>query len=102
MLARLDGEEVPASPVQRVDEVLAHPLTRSREMLVSVKHPRGGELRLLGSPMKFSTAPRQRFTAPPSLGQDTEKILSGLLGYSPRRIKALWETGVTRPAPTRG
>ncbi|KRT66666.1 MAG: L-carnitine dehydratase/bile acid-inducible protein F [Candidatus Rokubacteria bacterium CSP1-6] len=102
VLARLDGEEVPAGPVQRVDEVLSHPLTRSREMLVSVKHPRGGELRLLGSPMKFSAAPRGRFTAPPALGQDTEKILSGLLDYSPRRIKALWETGVTRPAPTRG
>ena len=44
----------------------------------------------------------QRFTAPPPLGQDTEKILSGLLGYSPRRIKALWDAGVTCPAPTRG
>src|SRR3972149_3208946 len=74
-LARLDGEEVPASPVQRVDEVLAHPLTRSREMLVSVKHPRGGQLQLLASPMKFSDVPRPRFTAPPSLGPDTEKIL---------------------------
>ena len=101
-LARLDREEVPAGPVQRVDEVLAHPLTRSREMLVQVKHPLGGELRLLGSPMKFSAAPRQRFTAPPTLGQDTEKILRGLLGYSPRRVEALWDAGVTRPAPTRG
>jgi crotonobetainyl-CoA:carnitine CoA-transferase CaiB-like acyl-CoA transferase len=98
VLARLDGEEVPAGPVQRVDEVLSHPLTRSREMLVSVKHPRGGELRLLGSPMKFSAAPRGRFTAPPALGQDTEKILRGLLGYSARRIRALWQAGVTRPA----
>ncbi len=101
-LARLDGEEVPAGPIQRVDEVLAHPLTRSREMLVSVKHPRGGRLRLLGSPMKFSAARPPRFTAPPALGQDTEKILRGLLGYSPRRIRALWDAGVTRPLPTRG
>lgn len=102
VLARLDREEVPAGPVQRVDEVLAHPLTRSRQMLVRVKHPRGGELQLLGSPMKFSDVPRPRYLVPPTLGQDTEKILSGLLGYSGRRIKALWDAGVTRPASTRG
>ncbi len=100
-LARLHREEVPAGPVQRVDEALAHPLTRSRGMLVSVRHPRGGKLRLLGNPMKFSAAPRQRFTAPPQLGQDTAKILGGLLGYSRRRIQELWEAGVTRPASPR-
>ncbi len=44
----------------------------------------------------------QRFTAPPALGRDTEKILSGLLGYPARRINALGKAGVTRPAPTRG
>jgi crotonobetainyl-CoA:carnitine CoA-transferase CaiB-like acyl-CoA transferase len=51
--------------------------------------------------MKFSAAPRQRFTAPPQLGQDTAKILGGLLGYSRRRIQKLWEAGVTRPASPR-
>ena len=98
ILSRLHREEVPTGPVQRVDEVLAHPLTRSRGMLVTVKHPSGGHLRLLGNPMKFSAAPRQRFTAPPQLGQDTANILGSLLGYSPRRIRQLWDAGVTRPA----
>lgn len=98
LLNRLHREEVPAGPVQRVDEVLAHPLTRSRGMLVTVKHPGGGHLRLLGNPMKFSAAPRQRFTAPPRLGQDTAKILGGFLSYSPRRIRELGDAGVTRPA----
>jgi crotonobetainyl-CoA:carnitine CoA-transferase CaiB-like acyl-CoA transferase len=101
-LAQLHGEQVPAGPVQRVDEVLAHPLTRSRGMLVSVKHPSGDRLTLLGSPMRFSGAPRLRYTAPPRLGQDTARILGGLLGYSARRIRELSDAGVTRPAPTRG
>ncbi len=101
-LARLQQEQVPAGPVQRVDEVLAHPLTRSREMLVTVKHPSGDQLTLLGNPVKFSGAPRLRYTAPPQLGQDTATILGGLLGYSARRIRELWDSGVTRPAATRG
>jgi len=97
-LARLEREVVPAGPIQRVDEVLAHPLTRSREMLVTASDPRGGQLTMLGSPMKLRHVTRPRFTAPPRLGQDTEKILRGLLGYSARRIRALREAGVTRPA----
>ena len=35
------------------------------------------------------------------LGQDTAKILGGLLGYSRRRIQELWDAGVTRPASPR-
>ncbi len=99
-LDRLQLEEVPVGPVQRVNEVLAHPLTRSRGMLVTVKHPGGDPLTLLGSPIKLSSTPRPRYTAPPALGQDTAKILGGLLGYSARRIQELWDSGVTRPKPS--
>ncbi|MCL4553723.1 MAG: CoA transferase, partial [Actinobacteria bacterium] len=80
-------ERVPAAPVQNVAEALSHHLVALRNMVVSVPRPPGGELRLVGNPMK--TESEERFTAPPKLGQDTEEVLRRLVGYTPEQIAAV-------------
>lgn len=88
-LARLHKEGVPAAPIQRVDEVLRDPQVLLREMVVDLEHPKLGTARTLGTPIKPAGAPPFRPAPPPALGEHTDAILGGLLGYPPARIEAL-------------
>jgi crotonobetainyl-CoA:carnitine CoA-transferase CaiB-like acyl-CoA transferase len=45
-------------------------------------HPEIGDLKLVGSPLKFSDTPVDYKLPPPGLGEHTEEVLKELLGYS--------------------
>lgn len=92
-LARLQKEGVPAAPIQTVDQVLADPQVLLREMVVDLEHPRLGTLKTLGTPIKPAGAPPFRPAPPPALGQHTDAILGGLLGYPAHRLAALRQRG---------
>jgi crotonobetainyl-CoA:carnitine CoA-transferase CaiB-like acyl-CoA transferase len=92
-LARLQKEGVPAAPIQRVDEVLQDPQVLLREMVVGLEHPGLGRLPTLGTPIHPAGAPSFHPAPPPGLGEHTEAVLGGLLGYSAARIRALREQG---------
>jgi alpha-methylacyl-CoA racemase len=87
-------------PVLGLDEALDSELVRAREMVVEIEQP-GAErpVRLLGVPVKLSRTPGDPRRAPgPSLGQDTEAVLSAL-GYGAEEIARLVEAGaVAGPA----
>jgi crotonobetainyl-CoA:carnitine CoA-transferase CaiB-like acyl-CoA transferase len=60
-------------------------------MIVEVEHPVWGRLEETGSPF---LAGGERSHAPaPALGQDTDAVLTDLLGYSPEEIAALRQSG---------
>ena len=63
-------------------------------MLVHMEHAKIGDLRLVGSPLKFSETPVEYKLSPPRLGEHTEDILTELLGYSSEKIIALKKSGV--------
>jgi crotonobetainyl-CoA:carnitine CoA-transferase CaiB-like acyl-CoA transferase len=92
-LARLKGEGVPAAPINSIDQVLEDPQVRLREMVVSLPHPTLGPVPTLGTPIKTEGAPPFRPDPPPALGQDTDAVLAGLLGYPADRIAALRRAG---------
>jgi crotonobetainyl-CoA:carnitine CoA-transferase CaiB-like acyl-CoA transferase len=52
-LVRLAAEGVPAGPIASVGEMLEHPQTLARDMVVEVEHSRAGVVRALGLPVKF-------------------------------------------------
>ncbi|MDT0496164.1 CoA transferase [Algiphilus sp. W345] len=75
---------VPAGSVNQLPQVLEHPHTRHREMVVALE---GGQ-RGLGVPVKLSRTPGKAQAAAPSLGQHTREVLAAL-EYSPTQIDGL-------------
>jgi crotonobetainyl-CoA:carnitine CoA-transferase CaiB-like acyl-CoA transferase len=87
---RLRGH-VPVAPVYEVDEALADPHVRAREMVVDVEHPRFGTLRETGNPIKIAgVVPRYRPAAP--LGADTAQVL-GEVGIGADQLARLRAAG---------
>ena len=73
-------------------EVFANPQIRDQDMVVASEHPRHGEVKILGFPIKFTEACRIRCPAP-NLGADTDTMLHDL-GYSKEEIVRLRRDGV--------
>jgi len=90
-LAKLRAARIPCGPVNDFGQALSDPQVLARDMVVEVPLPGGDTVRMPGLPMKFSASAAPRFGAPPTLGQDTQGVLSEMLGYDAARIAALRE-----------
>jgi crotonobetainyl-CoA:carnitine CoA-transferase CaiB-like acyl-CoA transferase len=93
-LDRLRAAEVPAGPVRGLAEALESDEVRRRGMVVTVPHPTAGEVRLLGSPYRFSETGVRPPAAPPLLGQHTAAVLGEVLGLEEAAITELRRTRV--------
>ena len=58
-------------------------------MIEKVEHPTLGEVKLIGTPFKFSGTPTSVRRAPPTLGQHADEILREELGLDDGQIAAL-------------
>ncbi len=92
----LTARGVPCGPVNTLDQVFADPQVLHREMRVSLPYPgaRGGEIELIGNPIKYSKTPVAYDRPPPRLGQHTEEVLEELLDMKAAEIERLREAGV--------
>ncbi len=87
--------EIPCAPVNRVAEALTSPQTTAREMLRRVPHPAGGgEVTVVGNPVKIAGHEDAPIGPPPLLGQHTDEVLRDLLGYDEKMIGSLRAEGV--------
>jgi len=93
-LAALEPAGVPCGPINDLAQVFADPQVRHRGMQARVPHPLAGEVDVVANPMKFSATPIPYDAAPPTLGQHTRDVLSGVLGLDAARIDALQAEGV--------
>lgn len=85
----LDNVRIPSGPVLGLDEVVMHPHTINRNMIVEIEHPDIGRFKVTGSPLKMSETPAKVSNPAPDLGQHTEEILCALLGYTKEEVGKL-------------
>jgi crotonobetainyl-CoA:carnitine CoA-transferase CaiB-like acyl-CoA transferase len=88
LLKVLEEADVPATPVNTVDQVMNDPQTAERGIVQRVAHPTLGEIPVVGTPLHFSRMSPGVRRAAPLRGQHTDEILAEV-GYSPTRIQAL-------------
>ena len=84
---------IPFGPVADVADAVASDQLRSREMLASVEHPTLGPLTVIGLPVKLSRTPGAIRRAPPTVGQDNDRVYGDLLGLDSGRIAELRAAG---------
>jgi crotonobetainyl-CoA:carnitine CoA-transferase CaiB-like acyl-CoA transferase len=72
---------VPAAPVASVAQMTRDDQVVARDMIVEQQHPKAGNLRVVGVPVKLSATPGTVRTPAPSLGEHTTEVLSQL-GYA--------------------
>jgi crotonobetainyl-CoA:carnitine CoA-transferase CaiB-like acyl-CoA transferase len=89
----LATKDVWCAPVRSFDELVDDPQVAHNDLLTTVPHPNGGDLRVVGIPMRFSATPATVRSGPPAVGQHTDEVLAGA-GYSDREIRMLRDDGV--------
>ena len=87
-IASLADAGVPCGAVRSVPEALSDPQVSARRMIEAVEHAVLGSMKVLGTPIKLSDTSASVRSAPPTLGQHTDKVLAEL-GLSGADITAL-------------
>lgn len=93
-LEKLEEKRIPCAPVNRFSQALGDQQVVHRNMVVELEHPNGKTTQGPGNPIKLSRTNGESFAAAPLVGQQTEEVLSGILGYDAARIAGLREKGV--------
>lgn len=93
-LALLEAERIPCAPVNTLSQALNDEQVLHRNMVVDLPHPEGGSTKGPGNPIKLSRSNQESFSPAPTLGQDTETVLSKLLGMNAAEIASLKDNKV--------
>ena len=102
-LERLGREhDVAITRVLDIADIARDPHYREREMLLEWEDPIAGRVKGAGVAPKFSSTPGGVWRGAPWLGQDNDRVLSGLLGYGAGRISELRTAGVIGEHPPQG
>jgi len=89
----LEAAALPCGPVNTIDRVFEDPPVLHREMKISMSHA-GGEVSLIGSPLKLSVSPVSYRRPPPTLGEHTDEVLKNLLGLGDAERQSLRDAGI--------
>lgn len=92
-LERLESERIPCAPVNKFSQALNDVQVQHRNMVVDLKHPNGKSTKGPGNPIKLSRTCLESFSAAPEIGQNTDQVLSEILGYQAERIAKLKSDG---------
>jgi len=84
----LNAADVPCGQVNTLDQAFNSPQVPLRNMVVEIDHPHVGKFRTVGNPIKLSQM-KGEFKPSPLLGENSEEILTQMLGYSPDDVEKL-------------
>ncbi|MDO8396511.1 MAG: CaiB/BaiF CoA-transferase family protein [Bradyrhizobium sp.] len=88
-ISMLEPVGVPCAPINRLDQVFAHPQVIHRELQINLPHSSGAVAPLVGNPIKFSRTKIEYSKSPPLRGEDTVHILKTVLKFDEARIQRL-------------
>ncbi len=74
-LERLQAHDVPAAPLNSLDDVFRDPQVQTLGLIQDVTHPKAGTVRLVGSAVRLSNQPNLELRPPPLLGEHTASVL---------------------------
>jgi formyl-CoA transferase len=93
----LNEAGVPCGPVLTLAEVADDPHLKQRQIIVDIQHPAKGPVKVIGCPLKFSTADGalQIDVLPaPGIGQHNDEVYTTLLGYTPADLAGWRAAGI--------
>jgi crotonobetainyl-CoA:carnitine CoA-transferase CaiB-like acyl-CoA transferase len=85
----LRADDIACGPVYNLDTAPDDPQIRHNDMILELAHSLGGQVKLIGNPIKTSSIDNSEYTAPPTLGQHSREVLGEILGYSQEKIDRL-------------
>jgi crotonobetainyl-CoA:carnitine CoA-transferase CaiB-like acyl-CoA transferase len=94
IMEKLLTEGVPASPVNDVKQVIEHPHTQARGMIVEIDQPGAGIIPIFGPALKALNSLVAVRGPAPALGADNRLILESVLGKTPQESDAIMASGV--------
>jgi len=97
VVGRLEGVGVPCAPIADYGQVFTDAHLTARDFFWDAPHPVAGDVRQVGSPMRFSRTPPRRAGAGPVLGTDTRAALRDA-GYTDTDVDALVAARAVREA----
>ena len=89
----MTGTRFPLSPIKTIDEVVADPHVRERDMIIPVEY-KGKSFEVFGNPIKMSLGTNEKGAQAPRSGESNEVVYEGWLGRSKKEISLLRENGV--------
>jgi crotonobetainyl-CoA:carnitine CoA-transferase CaiB-like acyl-CoA transferase len=93
---RLLAQGVPCGPVRTYQQVLEDSQLAALGTFMPLDHEVAGRTKVVGLPFRLRSVPAEIERTPPTLGRDTEAVLSEL-GYDNAQIRALAAAGATVP-----
>lgn len=100
VIARLEANRVPCSPVLSPTDALDHPYFQARDMVRWIDDPLAGKMPIPGYPFKFGDQPQLPDLVAPTLGQHNAEVLRSHLGMDDDEIAELTAAGVLRQGST--
>ncbi|WP_106804376.1 CaiB/BaiF CoA-transferase family protein [Pseudomonas sp. S5D5] len=92
-LEALTGDRFPLSPIKSMDEVVADPHVRERDMVVSVEC-QGAHFEVFGNPVKLSGGTLEKGASAPGVGQHNQQVYRDWLGLDAAQYEDLVRRGV--------
>jgi crotonobetainyl-CoA:carnitine CoA-transferase CaiB-like acyl-CoA transferase len=91
----LETNDVPCSPINRLEEVFREPQVINNEMSLTLHHPKFGEVVTVNNPVHLSATPARPWGYPPDVGEHTDEVLAEL-GYDRQSLEELRASGAIR------
>jgi crotonobetainyl-CoA:carnitine CoA-transferase CaiB-like acyl-CoA transferase len=79
--------------VQDFEDVVNDPQVAHNELIQTVHHPKAGDVKVIGMPVKFSGTPGTIRLAPPLVGEHTDSVLAEA-GFTNEQIAEFHAEGV--------